>query len=171
MKTLALKINGHSNFSTTVVTVDGKPIKFKKNSFGNLTGKYQTAQDKVKIKIYNVLDVGGIFWFITQLFFFLISIFGIFDLHCREKCVVLDFEMDVDLQDDNQLTLQINPPRLDGKAINVETNLVCQELVNQYQCDEQAKRTMKNLRWAKIICAVAVVAVVTLVVVNKIIGG
>ena len=171
MKTLELKLNGRPEIGETIITVDDKPIKFKKNNFGNLTAKYQTANDKVKIKIYNTLDVGGIFWFITQIFFFLVSIFGIFDLHEKQKCIGLDFAMEVDLKDENKLTLQFNTPRTEGKAINVETDLTYRESSNQYHFDNQAKRTIKRLRWAKVICGIAVVAAIVLVVVNQIIGG
>ena len=67
MKTLNLKLTGSENLDNMQIYIDGNQINFKRNGFKNLTSKYETNKDKVKIEVYKALDVGGVFWFITQI--------------------------------------------------------------------------------------------------------
>lgn len=168
MKEINLKIQGQpSNLGEMLIQIDGKTVQCKKNEFGNFTGHYQTQNDKLQLKIFNVLDVGGIFWFLTQIFFFIITIFGIFDVHRQTKCMVIDFDAEIDLQDDNQITLQFNHPNTDGKAVEISTNLICQERANQYQPATRAQRTLKLLKFTKIFLTIAAIVIATLVTVIK----
>lgn len=166
MRELAIKLTGQQNLGEIVVSVDGEAVQFKKNKYGNLVGRYQTEKDKVNIKVYRMLDVGGVLWFITQIFFFLISIFGLLDIRRRERCFVVDFETEVDLSEENKLILQFNPPKEKGKAIVVKTALTNQEVSNEYVLDTKAKKTLKGLMFTKIFLALAIVvtAIVLLVV-------
>lgn len=158
MRELEIKLTGTETLGDTMVCIDDKPIKIgKKNEFGSIVARYQTENDKVNIKVYKMLDSGGVLWFITQLFFFIISIFGILDVRRRDKCMYIDFETEVDLAEENKITLQINSPKEDAPAVGVETGLVTREVANKYVLDEQAKKTRKWLIVAKIILAVAVV--------------
>ena len=70
MKTLNIKLTGERNLGNAILLVDGKQTKFKKNQFGNIVATCQTENEKVKIEVYKALDVGGIVWFTSQLFFF-----------------------------------------------------------------------------------------------------
>ena len=161
MKTLNLKINGQpTNIGEVCVQIDGKPVKFKKNEFGNIAAKYQTDQDSVNIKIYNVLDVGGILWLIAQVFFFVISVFGLLDIHRRTRGWALLCDLDVNLQDNDQVTLQFNRPAVDGNAVNVQTNAAVTTNANQYQALPAVERTMKKLKWAKIGAAIVTIFLV-----------
>lgn len=166
MKELEIKLTGQQNLGETVINIDDKPVKFRKNEFGSLICKYQTENDKVNIKVFRMLDVGGMLWFITQLFFFLISIFGIFDTHYKERCLVIDFETEVDLKEDNKITLQINSPKENENAIIVQTDLINQEVSNQYYLDTSAKKTLKILKFSKIFLTLAIIiaAIVVLMV-------
>lgn len=164
MREVEIKLTGTQNLGETVIKIDDKPVRFKKNEFGSYVCKYQTENDKVNIKVLKMLDVGGVWWFITQLFFFIISIFGIFDIHHKERCLIVDFEADFDLNEENKITLQVQSPKEDTKAIAVETNLSTQEISNTYYLDEKAKKTFKILNIAKIILALAIVATIIIVV-------
>ncbi len=167
MRNLEIKLTGRQYSGETVLTVDGDPVKFKTNEFGNLVCKYQTESEKVNIKIYRLLDVGGFGWFITQLFFFIISIFGLFDIHRRERCLVVDFECELDLKEESKLTLRFNTPQKNGKALAVETDLTGREISNEYYLDAKAKRVLRGLTVTKIFLALAIVATaVTLLFIN-----
>lgn len=159
MKELELKLTGGQNLGEIVVNVDESPVKFKKNEFGSFVGKIQTDNDKANIKVFRMLDVGGLLWFVTQLFFFVISIFGIFDVHHKERCLVVDFECEVDLKEENKITLQPNSLQEDGKAIDIQTDLTCQEVTNKYYLDENAKKKLKILKFTKIFLALAIIGV------------
>lgn len=157
MRELEIKLTGTQILGETIVNIDDKPAKFKKNGFGNLVYKYQTENDKVNIKVFRMLDVGGALWFITQLFFFIISIFGIFDIHHKERCIVIDFETEVDLKKENKLTLQVNTPQENAKAINIQTDLTSQEISNKFLLDAKAKKTLKGLKVAKILLTLVII--------------
>ncbi len=168
MNEVAVKLTGQQALDGVMVQIDNQPIAFKKNKFGSLVGKYRTSNNKIKIRVFRFIDVGGFAWFITQLFFFLISIFGIFDIHQREKCLIIDYEAEVDLKADNQLTLQLNFPKEDGNAINTQTDLFCREISNKYYLDSQAKRVLGRLKVAKIFLALAIVVTTAAMLLMKI---
>ncbi len=157
MRDVELKLTGTQNSGEIVVCFDDKPVNFKKNEFGSLICKYHTENNKVNIKAFGMLDVGGIVWFITQIFFFLISVFGIFDIHRKEKCMVFNFETEVDLKEENKITLQLNSPQENGQAIDVQTDLTNREISNRYYLDTKAKKTLKILRLTKIFLTLAIV--------------
>lgn len=170
MRELEIKLIGHYNLSDTVINVDGNPVKFRKNQFGHLVCNYQTEKDKVNVKIYRMLDVGGVLWFLTQIFFFLISIFGIFDIHRRERCLIPDFEAEFDLKEENKLTLQFNSPQGSGAAIKIITDLTSRVISNEYYLDVKAKKILKGLLLTKIFLALAIIATVITVLVIKLWG-
>lgn len=167
MKEIEIKLTGQQALSGVVVNVDDKPVKFKKNDFGNLICKCQSENDKVNIKVFRMLDVGGMLWFVTQIFFFIISIFGIFDIHHKERCLVVDFETEVDLNEENKVVLQINSPRENEKAITVQTDLTNQEISNNYYLDSDAKKMLKRLKITKIILALAIIVTIIVVLFVK----
>ncbi len=167
MRELEIKLMGGQSLGEKIVSIDNKPVKVEKNGFSNLVCKYQTENDKVNIKVYRMLDVGGILWFITQLFFFIISIFGIFDVHRKEKCFVIDFEIEVDLREENKLTLQLNTPKKDAQAINIQTDLAFKEVSNKYCLDDKAKKTLIGLKITKIFLTLAIIAASILLLMNK----
>lgn len=167
MNNLEIKLTGVQNIDEIVVNVDDNPQKFKKNEFGSLICNYQTENDKVNIKVSRMLDCGGILWFITQLLFFIISIFGLLDIHHREKCLIIDFETEIDLKDENKITLQFNSQQENEKAINVQTDLTSQEISNKYYLDVKSKKTIKYLRLAKILLALAIIITTIIVLMIK----
>ncbi len=167
MRDVEIKLTGVHSLSETEVYVDDKPVKFKKNEFKNLVCKYSTESEKINIKVFKMLDIGGAVWFITQLFFFLISIFGLLDIHHRQRCMVIDFEMDVDLKEENKITLQFNSPQEDKDAIEIQTDLVNRVITNKYCLDVKAKKTLKALLITKIILALAIIATTIIILMVK----
>ena len=165
MKSLNLKVTGSQYLGNSIVYVDDKPVNLKRNEFKNLTCKYETEKDTVNLKVYRMLDVGGVWWFITQLFFFIISIFGLFDIHSKNRALGLEYECEVYLKEENNITLSCNPPRDNTQAFKVETDSQITELSNKFYIDQSAKKTFKKLLIAKIVTALAIIAVVITVLV------
>lgn len=170
MNTLEIKLTGGLP-DGTVVTVDGERVKFKKNEFGSLVYKHATDKDRAKIEVFRLLDVGGVWWFIVQLLFFIISIFGLFDIHRKNDAFTVDFETDVVLNGDGKINLCFNPPKDEGPAITVETDLQTEITSNSFGADAGAKRIYKLLKFAKIALAVVIVAIVIAVLISKLLGG
>lgn len=167
MKELEIKLTGAQKFNDLVFRIDDKDVKVKKNEFGNFVYKYQTENDRVNIKIFRVIDVGGALWFLTQLFFFVISIFGLFDIHRREKCLVIDYEAEVEMRVENRITLQLNNPQENAKAITPQTLLNYRETANVYYTDTKAKKIRIGLIFAKLFLALAIIATVIAVLIIK----
>jgi len=72
MKNLKIKITGISKQNHLIV-IDDKEINVKKNSFGSYEQIVQTEKESVNIKIKTILEIKSNFWFITNLFFFIIA--------------------------------------------------------------------------------------------------
>ncbi len=160
MRELDLKLTSYECLENVLVKIDGKPFEMKKEKSGTLGGHYRTESEIVKIEVFKMLDVGGPLWFIVQLFFFVITLFGLIGIHHKEKCFVIDFEIEVELEEHSELTLQLNPPKQDERAIEFETSLAGNEISNMYLFDKEAKRTLKLLKIVKIILALAIIATV-----------
>lgn len=92
MNELNIKLTGEKNLGNSTILIDGTPITLKQNEFKNLTCNYQTEKDKVKVEVIKYLDVGGVWWFITQLFFFIISVFGILDVYHKNSVTMLSLQ-------------------------------------------------------------------------------
>lgn len=167
MKTLNLKLTGSQNLGDALVFVDDKPAQFKRNEFKDLTCSVETDSDKVNLKIYKALDVGGIWWFLTQLFFFLISIFGILDIYSKNRYLSLQYEGEVELKEDNNITLSCNLPRENAKVFDIETDLQVTENENKFYIDQQAKKKFKILLISKILLAIAIVVTTVVVLIVK----
>lgn len=165
MNELNIKLTGEKNLGNATILIDGAPITLKQNEFKNLTCNYQTEKDKVKVEVIKYLDVGGVWWFITQLFFFIISVFGILDVYHKNRCYYVEFAIEVDLKQNGDLTLRCNAPKNEAKAIDVETDLIIEEKANRYMIDEKAKKTFKNLLISKIFLAVAILVVVIVILI------
>ncbi len=164
MKELNLKITGCEGVNNVVVNIDGAPVKLNKDKFGNLICKYQTEKEEVKLQVTRLLDVGGPLWFVTQLFFFIITLFGLFGLHHKEKCIVIDYEAEVTLKEKSQLTLQLKDPNDKQKTLEVQTELAATEKSNEVYVDTKAKKVVKGLKLAKFLLAIATIVIVIAVV-------
>lgn len=157
MKTVNLKLTGRANFGDPLVYVDGKQATFKKNKFGNLVHEFETDKATAKVEVYRALDVGGFFWFITQLFFFLISIFGIFDIHRKEKFIVVRYNSVIELKDKNDITIKLNTLKENGKPVEIEGDASVVEIENSCEVDTKAKKKVKWLRLTKALLAVGII--------------
>lgn len=166
MKQLNLKFTGMLPDDTTV-HMDGKQINFKKNKFGNQVATYQTEYETVKLEVYRLLDCGGVIWFLTQLFFFVISIFGIFDIHAKKRYLGLIYEADIELKEENDIILRCYTPKDGSKAFEAETDLVVREESNGYFVDKKAKKIFIFLLISKIFLAIAIIGVITAVLISK----
>lgn len=169
MKELKLTLAGRRNNDELLVKLDDKPVKPKLNGSGNLTCDYQTENDSVNVKVYRLIDVGGPLWFITQLFFFIIGIFGLFGIHRKERCFAIDFEADVELRDANAVTLSFDRASDGARAVEIATELPVRELKNSYFIDAKAKKTYKALKIVKVFLALGIVAAAIAVIVTSII--
>lgn len=168
MNILNIKLTGERNLGNAVLLIDGEQTRFRKNKFGNIVASHQTEKEKVKIEVYRALDVGGVLWFITQLFFFIISIFGLFDIHLKQRYMGLVYEAKIELKEENNIVLRCNIPRDNSKVFDVETNLVIEEIENKFYVDEKAKKTLKILLISKIVLALAIIGIAIAIIITQV---
>lgn len=168
MSELNLKLTNAQYLGYCQVKIDGKEVKCSKNEFGNYVCKYRTESNSAKIEVFRYLDCGGVLWFLTQLFFFIISIFGLLDKKRNKyKAVALEFAAEADTADYGDITLNCNLPKDGARAIEIKSNTPVSEISNVYYTDKRAKRTFRALVAAKLFTAVAIIASVIVAVVVR----
>lgn len=165
MNELTIFITKEYYFETYSILIDGTPVKFKKNKAKKLECHYQTPKDNVRIDIYKYADIGGFFWFITQVFFFLVSIFGLFDIYKKNKGIYLNCSLDVSLKDNSVLNIQCNKPKVNEVGVLVETDLSFIETNNVYLVDKKSKIILTLLRLTKVLTFFALVFLVIYLVI------
>lgn len=166
MKILNLTLKNAKNLSPTIL-VDDKPLKFKKNSFGTYCAQYQTEKDEVSVVIQKYQELSGRFWFLMSILFFIISVFGIFDIKMGKRSIVINSKFNVKLENDiTNFNATINDACGD-KGVIYNCNGVVEEVVNTCYEDEVVKKRKKILLATKILLWLALVAVVVCFVVKK----
>ena len=165
MNKLNMKING-VNTRGLDIKIDDKKVNLLKNKFGNKAVIYETENPTVNIKIEKYLEINSKAWLLWQMLFFFLSVFGIFDFKLDKKCVIIDCEFEVKLEEITTLNISMNYVRSLEKALKVDSNADIKEIKNVAYVDEQAKKRMKVLKITKIctFAALLVLAVVLLVV-------
>ena len=158
MNVLNLRITGALR-GDTFVTVDGARVESNNCAI-------QTEKAQVRVAVCRYLDVGGPLWFITQLLFFIISIFGIFDVHGRGKYLVADCQMDVYIKETCDLTVKINPPKKNAKVATFVGDVWLAEWSNKYVPDERAKKKYLALNLIKLFLALAGIAGLVVLIVH-----
>lgn len=160
-----MKING-VNTRGLDIKIDDKKVNLLKNKFGNKTVIYETESPTVNIKIKKYLEINSKLWLLWQMIFFFLSVFGIFDFKLDKKCVIIDCEFEVKLEEITTLNLSMNYMKSLEKALKVDSNADIKEIKNVAYVDEQAKKRMKVLKITKIctFAALLILAVVLLVV-------
>ena len=160
MKGLTVELNNIQRLGYYEVFIDGNGVPPEKDEHGKLVCKHQTEKDSVKIQVVRYLDCGGVWWFITQILFFIISIFGLLDMRGKNRGVALDYVAEVETDNFGYTTLNFNMPNDGAKAVDVKSNTPVKEEANAYYTDEQAGKTFKKLFIAKIITAAVIVAAI-----------
>lgn len=151
MNTINLTLKGmQKNFYPTVL-VDDKPVKLVKNQFGGLNAKITTEKSSVNIKIQKYNELAGKLWFLMDIMFFIISLFGIFDVRKPKKCIVLDSEFNVNLTSDvTNLEFFVSPLNLDNKNVEIKGEAEINEVKNLCYEDKILKKRKKILFFTKL---------------------
>ena len=163
MNKLNMKISG-INAKGIDIKVDDKKVKIVKNKFGNRVVEYETENPTVNIKIKKYLEINSRAWFFWQLLFFFVSFFGIFDIRADRRCVILDCEFDVKLEEITTLNISMNYAKSVEKALKIDSNAEVNEIKNVAYVDEKAKKRMKIMRFVKIFTVVAVVVAIGIII-------
>ena len=163
MASLEMKFTGY-NDALQCMTVNGKYVKVKRQK-GYSTCSAECEGDKAEVIIYRTHHYVGKGWFIWNLLYFIVSIFGIFDVRQNKKFLVADCRFNVDIKENKSLSLKILP-FASGKLLEFENPEGIEEIQNLHFRDNEAKKKHKIMNWCKVaVFAVAVIACVLAVVV------
>ena len=164
MKQLNLKIKmGYAK--NTTITVDGSKVKFTKDKYGNYTYIHKTESNIANVKIINYLGINTKHWFISNIIFFIISLFGILDKKFDKSFIVKDCEFNVNL-DKDITNFEINTligVNKEGES-TIKTDGSYQTISNKIYIDNIAKQRLKKLKIAKIITAIILILIIILAV-------
>lgn len=164
MKQLKLILRGAEHLRP-VIKIDGKAVKTKKNDFGSRTCVYNTDKDKVEVHVYKHLELAGKMWFLMNIVYFIVSLFGIFDSPYDKKCIVLDCKFMVTLKENSKVSLALNAKQQQGKAANIETDCEITELENNFYVDNTIKKRWKiALITRLVLLAIAIVTFIIILV-------
>lgn len=168
VNSLNLKISNTASFKPAIY-VDGKILKYKKDNFGNLITTYNTNKNVVSIEIKKLYDINGPLWFLTSLFFFVISIFGIFDIKPNKRCISIVASFKINLTKSCSLKIGFKSRTQLEKAFELETTdcEIVEETGNNYFIDTTAKKRYKTMKIVKIVILVALLAVIAFVLIKK----
>lgn len=151
MKTLNLKIQGGLELNP-LVEIDGKVVDCKKNKDGTIEIKHQTENESANISIKNVLEINGRCWWLVQMLYYIVSLFGILNPRLPKVCYNVEYQAKVNLIDgDNNLTLKFCHLKKNGKAIEADGGLNIEETINESSIDEKAKKRRKWLLISQLI--------------------
>ena len=162
-KTLHIKIASGPRFRCRL-TADGVPVRLACNRYGNREGTVHTDRNQVRIRIETVDMLSGPLWLLSEFFFFLISVFGIFDVrHPYDRsgrAVRCSFLVDLD-RPEARLQCVALPFTEGGAACSVSSDVRVAEEENRAFTDRAqrrratAVRVMKILLWAILIVCTA----------------
>lgn len=166
MAKLELEIVGY-NKALETMTINGKSVKLKKKDGGSRVCTYETDQKEAKIRIYKGHYYTGKNWFWWNLLYYIVSIFGLFDVRLDKKCQVIDSRLNVKLLEPvTKIKIKLCNFAEGGKFVEVEDDMFVEEEVNVQYMDKEAQKRHKKMRKTKIwlTIAILVAAVVTCVV-------
>lgn len=149
-----------------VITLDGKRVKFKKNSFGNFEAKVDIP-DGARLKLICWDTILSPLWLLWEMLYFIVSFFGIFDF--RKDRIKRAFEFEAVLHPttaDPKATLTVIRSGGEGSpAAELECNFEAEIIKNNYSDYELIKKRriialiIKIAAWVALIAsAIAVVA-------------
>lgn len=147
------------------VTADGAPVHMKRNRYGNLVGTVRTDNPRVRVQIETVNELSSPLWLIASVFFFLISIFGIFDVrHTHDKNGRVrraGFLLDLN-NAENDVRFGVAPFREGEAAFVPEGNVSATAEENVAFTDASLRRRAKTVLVVKILLWIAlIVGIVT----------
>ncbi|MBP3431979.1 MAG: hypothetical protein J6K39_03915 [Clostridia bacterium] len=164
MTKLEIEVVGF-NTALNMMTANGKYVKLKKHDNRTRTCVVEPEQKTVDVVIYKSHAYTGKCWFWWNLLYFIISIFGIFDVRQEKRCLCVDCRFKIDVEKDSKVTLKILNFEDGGKVLEIESEAKVEELSNVQGYDKEAQKKHKKMNKAKIgiVAGVIILSVVLII--------
>lgn len=148
------------------ITINGKLAKPKKNKQNEYIHSAKSADGNYEVIIYKNHQYVGKNWFWWNLLFFVISIFGIFDMWHGSKFLVIDSRFKISISNDSKLIIRRQNFEDGGKYVLLEGDAKVEEICNIQFQDKLAKKRHSKMKKIKIaLTAVVVITAVVLIAV------
>lgn len=156
--------------SNPTVTVDGEAVKFEKSG-SDYVGNFKTDKDTVELEIFRYHEMSGKLWWLFSLLFFIVSVFGIFDMRLDRHGICIKYKSILHLKEKSEVSLSFNRP-IDGKkAVECRCDCEAEQVDNAFYTDKTIKKRMKIMLAVKIVLWIALLAGIVVGVVFGIIGA
>ncbi|MBO7218539.1 MAG: hypothetical protein J6V40_01020 [Clostridia bacterium] len=143
----------------TDIFIDGKLMTPKKLKGSKKTGFWhKTDKNYADIEIKTYSRFQSKMWFIVEMLFFIISVFGIFDQRFDKFCYTTHCKVRVQVNAETNVALRVITPRNNGVVARVETDVAYEAIENEYIIDRDALKKQKLLNKGKIAIVLLVIA-------------
>ena len=156
MNKLILKVM-NPQYNGTVLYINDEIVKPEKDKQGHETYICETANPTVDIKLYKYLEVNNPAYFLWQILFYLISIFGLFDKRPDKGCTILKYHSTITLDGSTDVIMRISKSKKDVTAAQLECSTSVVEHENVRMTDKKAKKKLKGLKITKFFLFIAFV--------------
>ena len=152
------------------VYADGRELKVKRDATGVYVANVETEKEYVDISVENPFfgELPFLKWFLLTLFFWAVSLFGLFDTVENKRCVSVRAKIRVKTSDSAFVKLRFGIFRDGAPAVEItETNTEATEVENAYRLDKRAKRRNAAYKAFRIVSIVAAAIITVLIVVKN----
>ncbi len=125
----------------------------------------ETEKDNAELVIYNTLHLRSPFWLLYSAIFYLISVFGIFNIGKWRDVIFSHCKIIIPIQDGEELLFAPGSNKRDQNAFFIEGRIPLEIQDNKNYLDPIAKRRRTILRILQFICTLAVLVIAALIVV------
>ena len=153
----------------SILMIDKKPVKFKRDKQYNWVYKHETQNSKVTFEFKKYLELNVKHWFFWQMLMFVATFFGIFNTRPEKNCLELNCKIEFDVNENTEVVLRNNRFKDEGRAVEIETTTNYTEHQNKYRLNKEVKQKLKKLKTATILIGIgfAILLVVLLLLLVK----
>ncbi len=149
----------------TDIFLDGKYFKPKKVKSQNPVIEYETLNSTVELTIKRYSHLNTRLWVLQEIIFFLISIFGIFDMRYGKFFYKANLKVVFDVSAETTAKIKFNAPLSNRPVINCTSENKVSQLENVFEIDNNLKKKHKILKIIKWLIVVVAIVVATLIIV------
>lgn len=149
MARLELEIHGY-NTAFDRMTINGKEQKIKKNKDGTRTCIADIDTKEAEVVISKGHYYSDKLWWLWNSLYFIISLFGIFDIKLNSRFLVNNTKFKVGINGDTKVVLRVRDFEDGGKFLDIESEAKIEETANTYYYDKEASIKHKKMKKIKI---------------------
>ena len=148
------------------VTINGKVQSLQSVARNTYRATFQTESDTAEVVLYETHQYTGKLWFLKWLFFYIISVFGIFDIKQNRRCLVTHLRFTIDNKVDSYTIVTFNDIKNSDRVASLQTSCPLTEIANEQYYDKKAQTIHKRINLLKFFITVALIIGLAVLLVN-----